>query len=111
MPKRIGRPKRKTDALKIKKKQPSYMIRKADLEKLPAIDKRIQDIENTEELMKHFEFAEKAKENNVEWKELPSGTMSLFHPESGKSCTFICDNNTPNQYKIFKLKQLLGEFD
>lgn len=111
LPKKIGPKKKKSDATKIKKKQISYMIRKADLEKLPEIDKRIKRAEYTEELMKHFEFTEKARDNNVTWEQTSPNTMTLFYPKTGKSVVFICDNKTPNQYKIFKLKQLLGEFD
>lgn len=111
LPKKIGRKKKESDTTKIKKRQQSYMIRKADLEKLPEIDRKIKDMQATEEWMIRVDFVEKAKENNVVWEQSEAGTMSLLSEKTGKHIVFFCDKHTPSKYKMFKLKQLLGEFD
>jgi hypothetical protein len=111
LPKKIGPKKKESDATKIKKKQTSYMIRKADLEGLPAIDKKIKALEHGQEILKYYEFTDMARENEVIWELLPSGSMSLLSSKNGKHLVFLCDKKTPNQYKIFKLNQLLGKFD
>lgn len=115
LPKTIG-PKKKeidrtTEPRKERKKKTSYMIRKSDLKTLAEIDQEIKSLKSSEEAILYFDFTNKARDNNITWKQLTSGSMSLFNPKTGKSSVFLCDAKTPNRYKMFKLKQLLGEFN